>query len=177
MADATDDNPVFTRLRDLFGDAILETHSFRGDATAVVNPERYHDIARFLRDDPECAFDFLADLTVVDRLKLREKPRFEVVVHFYSRTRNTRFRLKTRPVGDGDPSVDSIVDLFPAANWAEREAYDMFGVQFRGHPDLRRILMYEEFIGHPLRKDYPVNKRQPLVQERPVPDDRAGMLF
>ena len=177
MADAANDNPVFKRLRDMFGDAIVETHAFRGDATAVVKPERYHDIAQFLRDDPECEFDFLSDLTAVDRLKLKQKPRFEVVVHVYSRSKNTRFRLKTRPDVDDEPSVDSIVDLFPAANWAEREAFDMFGIRFQGHPDLRRILLYEEFIGYPLRKDYPVNKRQPLVQERSIPNDRPGTIF
>jgi NADH-quinone oxidoreductase subunit C len=177
MADAVDDNPVLKRLLDQFPDAVVETHVFRGDATAVVKPERYHDVARFLREDPVCSFDFLADLTAVDRLKLRQRPRFELVVHFYSRSKNVRFRLKTRPETDDDPAVDSIVDLFPAANWAEREAYDMFGVRFRGHPSLKRILLYEEFVGHPLRKDYPVNKRQPLVQERPVPNERPGTIF
>ena len=177
MADVADNNPVLKRLLDQFAGAIIETHAFRGDATAVVESARYHDVVRFLHDDLECAFDFLADLTAVDRLKLKQKPRFEVVLHFYSRTKNARFRLKTRPLPDSDPAVDSIVDLYPAANWAEREVYDMFGIRFLGHPNLTRILMYEEFIGHPLRKDYPVNKRQPLVEERAVPNDRPGMVF
>jgi NADH-quinone oxidoreductase subunit C len=177
MAEATDVNPILRRLLGQFPEAIVETHAFRGDATAVVKPERYHDIARFLRNDPECGFDFLSDLTAVDRLKLKLKPRFEIVVHFYSRSKNTRFRLKTRPEAEDEPSVESITDLFPAANWAEREVYDMFGIRFPGHPDLKRILLYEEFAGYPLRKDYPVNKRQPLVQERPIPNDRPGMMF
>ncbi len=177
MTDATGENPLIGRLREQFGDAIVETHAFRGDLTVVVVPERYHDAARFLRDDPECSFDFLADLTAVDRLKLKQKPRFEVVVHFYSREKNTRIRLKTRPNSDAEPSVQSLTDLYPAANWPEREVFDMFGIRFAGHPNLKRILMYEEFSGHPLRKDYPVNKRQPLIEERPVPDDRLGMTF
>jgi NADH-quinone oxidoreductase subunit C len=177
MTETKADNPVIGRLRELFKDAVIETHEYRGDATAVVTADQYHEIARFLRDDSECAFDFLADLTAVDRLKLKQKPRFEVVVHLYSRARNTRFRLKTRPEPDTEPTVDSLVDLYPAANWPEREVYDMFGIHFRAHPNLTRILMYEEFVGHPLRKDYPVNKRQPLVVERSVPDDRPGMVF
>ena len=177
MAEIIDNNPLLRRLLDQFPNALIEMHAFRGDTTAVVKPEHYHEVARFLREDSECDFDFLADLTAVDRLKLRQKPRFEVVVHLFSRSTNARFRLKTRPASDAAPSVDSLVDLFPAANWAEREAFDMFGIQFRGHPRLERIILYPEFVGHPLRKDYPVNKRQPLVVERPLPDDRPGMIF
>ena len=88
--------------------------------------------------------------------------RFEIVYHFYSSTLNHRVRLKV-PVEEIDPVVDSVVELWPSANWFEREVWDMFGIIFRNHPHLKRILMYEEFVGHPLRKDYPVNKRQPLV--------------
>ena len=88
--------------------------------------------------------------------------RFEIVYHFYSSILNHRVRLKV-PVEEGDPAVDSLAGLWPSADWYEREVWDMFGVIFRGHPNLKRILMYKEFVGHPLRKDYPVNKRQPLV--------------
>jgi NADH-quinone oxidoreductase subunit C len=98
-------------------------------------------------------------------------------LHLYSRRHNARFRLKTRPENDREPVIDSIVDIHPAANWAEREVYDMFGVRFEGHPDLSRILMYDEFAGHPLRKDYPVNKRQPRIDMREISDDRPGMTF
>lgn len=177
MPDQTPESPVLLRLAAEFGDAVVETHCHRGDATAVVRAARYHDAVRFLRDDPDCDFDFLTDLTAWDRLKLRQTPRYEIVLHLYSLRRNDRFRLKTRPENDADPNLDSIVDLFRAANWPEREVYDMFGVTFAGHPNLRRILMYEEFVGHPLRKDYPVNKRQPLVAERDLSDDRPGMIF
>jgi NADH-quinone oxidoreductase subunit C len=148
-----------------------------GDDTVVVKPAQYLGLLRFLHDDPECDFDFLTDLAALDRLKLRLTPRYEVVLHLYSLRRNTRLRLKTRPVSSEKPEIPSIVAIYPAANWAEREAWDMFGITFTGHPDLRRILMYEEFEGHPLRKDYPVNKRQPLVKERELPDDRPGMNF
>jgi len=177
MADVADNNPVLKHLLDRFRDAIIETHAFRGDVTAVVESARYHDVVLCLRDDPECSFDFLVDLTAVDRLKLKQKPRFEIVLHLYSRSGNARFRLKTRPVPDSDPVIDTVVDLYPAANWAEREVYDMFGIRFLGHPNLTRILMYDQFVGHPLRKDYPVNKRQPRVEERPVHNDRPGMVF
>ena len=177
MTETSQDHPVFARLREEFGDAIVETHAFRGDHTAVVRADRYHDAVQLLRDDPVCSFDFLTDLAGVDRLKLRQKPRFELVLHLYSQKHGTRFRLKTRPEDSQDPILDSVVDVYPAANWPEREAYDMFGIRFTGHPNLTRILMYEEFEGHPLRKDYPVNKRQPLIVEREIPDDRPGMIF
>jgi NADH-quinone oxidoreductase subunit C len=177
MADEAKEHPVIARLRENFGDEIVGFHTFRGDATAIVQAARYRDVVRFLRDDRECDFDFLTDLTGVDRINLKEKPRFEIVLHFYSRRHNTRFRLKVRPEHDREPVIDSIVDLYPAANWPEREVFDMFGVRFVHHPDLRRILMYDEFVGHPLRKDYPVNKRQPRIVEREIPDDRPGMVF
>ena len=177
MSDVVATHPVIERLRAQFGDAVVESHAHRGDQTAVVRVDCYHEAVRFLRDDPECGFDFLTDLTAVDRLKLRQSPRFELVLHLYSSRRNARFRLKTRPENDGALAVDSVVDLYPAANWPEREVWDMFGIRFRGHPNLKRILMYEEFVGHPLRKDYPVNKRQPLVEVRKIADDRPGMAF
>ncbi|HUU44506.1 MAG TPA: NADH-quinone oxidoreductase subunit C [Acidobacteriota bacterium] len=177
MPEPTHDDPTIARLRAEFGDAVLETHAHRGDVTAVIRADRYRDAVRLLRDDPECDYDFLTDLAGWDRLKLRQTPRFEVVLHLYSLSRNARFRLKTRPEDNAEPVLDSIVDIYPAANWPEREVYDMFGIRFTGHPNLKRILMYEGFEGHPLRKDYPFNKRQPRVVEREIPDDRPGMIF
>lgn len=176
MDDATV-HPILARLTEAFGESIVETHAHRGDVTAVVTAGRYREAVQFLRDDPECLLDFLTDLAGLDRLGLKRKPRFEIVLHLYSRQHNHRFRLKTCPENDREPSIDSIVDLFPAANWPEREVFDMFGVHFEGHPNLQRILMYEEFVGYPLRKDYPVNKRQPRVRMRELPDDRPGMHF
>jgi len=170
-------HPVIAKLKGQFGESIVETHAHRGDVTAVVTPARYREAVEFLREDAECRFDFLTDLAGLDRLKMKLKPRFEVVLHLYSSQLNHRFRLKTRPDNDREPVIDSIVDIHPSANWAEREVFDMFGVRFEGHPNLQRILMYEEFVGHPLRKDYPVNKRQPRIAMRDIPDDRPGMIF
>ncbi len=173
----TDLSPVAAALVEQFGDAIIESHSHRGDHTAVVTADKYHDAVRFLLTDSRCLFDFLTDLSGLDRLRLGESPRFEVILHLYSSQRTDRFRLKVRPEDDSNPVLTSIVDIHPSANWPEREVWDMFGVRFTGHPNLKRILMYEEFVGHPLRKDYPVNKRQPLVVERPVEDDRPSTYF
>ncbi len=157
---------VLTVLREKFGDAIVETHSYLGDDTAVIDPTRWKDVATFLREDPQMQFDMFVDLCGVD-FPARE-PRFEVVVHLYSIARRHRVRIKTR-IGDseGDGAVvDTLVGLWPGASWFEREAFDMFGITFRGHPDLRRILMYPEFEGYPLRKDYPADRTQPLVPYR-----------
>ena len=105
------------------------------------------------------------DLTAVDysRFPGREDgPRFEVVYHLYSIIHNHRVRVKVR-VDEDDAVVPTAVPLWPIADWFEREVWDMFGIRFEGHPDLKRLLMYEEFVGHPLRKDYPINRRQPLI--------------
>jgi NADH-quinone oxidoreductase subunit C len=132
----------------------------------VVSPESWKAAAQYLRHDPALDFDLFVDLCGVDypdRL-----PRMEVVLHLYSVSKKHRVRLKTR-VGDAEmegAELDSLTSIWDAANWLEREVYDMSGVTFRGHPDLRRILMYPEFQGHPLRKDYPANKAQPLVAYR-----------
>ncbi|MDC3952501.1 NADH-quinone oxidoreductase subunit C [Polyangium jinanense] len=162
---------VLEILKSKFGGDIYETHSQFGDDTAVVNPEKWREIARFLRDDSQCAMNMFVDLTAVDYLG-RQTPRFEVVLHLRSLERGHRIRLKAR-IGDDDANgveIDSVVPVWKGANWFERECFDMFGVTFKGHPDLRRILMYPEFVGYPLRKDYPADKIQPLVELRNVPD-------
>ena len=156
---------IVQRLRDRFGGAVLESHEHRGDATLVVERAMLIDTLAFCRDEPSLAFDVLMDLTGVDYLKYpgrEDGPRFEVVYHLYSLGHNHRLRVKTR-VDEDDAQVPTAVDLWPIANWFEREVWDMFGVRFAGHPDPRRLLMYEEFVGHPLRKDYPINRRQPLI--------------
>ena len=152
---------ILDRLRTRFGAAVVETHAHRGDHTAVVERAAIVDVLRLCRDEPDLAFDMLSDLTAVDYLKFpgrEDGPRFEVVYHLYSLRHNHRVRLKVR-VDEDDAVVPTAVDLWPIANWLEREVWDMFGVRFEGHPDLRRLLMYEEFVGHPLRKDYPINRR------------------
>jgi NADH-quinone oxidoreductase subunit C len=156
---------ILARLDERFGPSLLERHAHRGDHTVVVAREAITNVLRVCRDDPALAFDMLMDLTAVDYLKYpgrEDGPRFEVVYHLYSLAHNHRLRLKVR-VGEDDPVVPSAVALWPIADWFEREVWDMFGIRFLGHPHLRRLLMYEEFVGHPLRKDYPINRRQPLI--------------
>jgi NADH-quinone oxidoreductase subunit C len=153
---------TLTKLRENFGDNLLAIHSYRGDDTAVIQPEALLPVVTFLKQDPDLDYNFLMDLTAVDYLKMNKKPRFEVVYHFFSVSKKHRVRIKV-PTEAENPEVDSLVSLWAGANWFEREVWDMFGIRFRGHPNLKRILMYEEFEGHPLRKDYPIQKRQPLI--------------
>ncbi|MEM1030466.1 MAG: NADH-quinone oxidoreductase subunit C [Myxococcota bacterium] len=159
---------VLDQLVQRFDDAVLATHDQFGDETALITADVWHEAAVFLRDDLVCSMDHFIDLTAVDFAD-RRTPRFEVVLHLRSSERLHRIRLKA-PVGLGpggeNPQVDSLVDVWKGANWFERECYDMFGVEFVGHPDLRRILMYEQFEGHPLRKDYDAHRTQPLVPYR-----------
>lgn len=149
------------RLQQQFASALLAQHAAHGDDTLVVKREAWRDVMRFLRDDPDLRYDVLMDLTAVDYLSMGRTPRYEVVAHLYSLPHNQRVRLKA-PVPDDDPRIASLMPVWEGANWFEREVYDMFGITFDGHPDLRRILLYEGFEGHPLRKDYPQDKEQPL---------------
>ena len=154
-------------VQEKFSAQIIESHAFRGDETATIQAASLLEVAQFLKATPELDFNFLMDLTAVDYLffaggRIQKPSRFEVVYHFFSLKYNHRIRIKV-PVDEKAPEVDTLCNLWPSANWYEREVWDMFGIKFKGHPDLRRILMYEEFVGHALRKDYPVNKRQPLV--------------
>ncbi|HEY4716884.1 MAG TPA: NADH-quinone oxidoreductase subunit C [bacterium] len=153
---------LIPKLKEKFSNIVLDSHSFRGDETVVIKLDALLEVCKYLRDD--MGFEFLMDVTAVD-YPGREK-RFEVVYHFYSFINNYRLRVKVR-VPESNPAVDSLMPLWSGANWFEREVYDMFGIRFSGHPDLRRILMYDEFVGYPLRKDYPLRKRQPRI---PHPD-------
>jgi NADH-quinone oxidoreductase subunit C len=153
-----------------FPDAVLESHSQLGDDTLVLTPASWKEVCRFLKDHQQSDMNMLTDLTAVDYPD--RDPRFEVVAHLYSLNRGHRLRLKAR-IGDRDGEtveLDTVTDLWASANWLERECFDMFGVKFLGHPDLRRILLYPEFEGHPLRKDYPAEKIQPLLQYRDEPN-------
>ena len=176
-----------------FPDAVSSSHTYRGDATLVLCRESLLEVARFVKEDPAFQMNLLVDLTAVDYSAYGKAPtnaffassgvavrpssgiedeapwpgppgaaRFAVVYHFYSMTHKHRLRLVVG-VEESDAQIDSVTSLWPGANWLEREVWDMYGIKFEGHPDLRRILMYEGFEGHPLRKDYPVNKRQPLI--------------
>ena len=156
---------VLDRLKAQFpGGELLETGSQHGDEWARVRRDAWVAVATFLRDDPATKMEMFVDLTVVDRFST--EPRFDVVVHLYSVSLKQRVRLYGGTLEE-DPTIESLVPVWAGANWFEREAYDLYGVRFKGHPDLRRILMYPEFVGHPLRKDYPKEKRQPLVRRQP----------
>jgi NADH-quinone oxidoreductase subunit C len=155
-------------VRSKFSDAVTSSYSEHGDETVVIAATHWLALGQFLRDDAACDMALLVDLTAVDYPQ--QEPRFEVVAHLASLTLGHRLRTKAR-VGRGDGSraeIDSWSGLWGSANWAERECFDMFGIDFVGHPDLRRILLYPEFVGHPLRRDYPAQRIQPLVPFRDV---------
>ena len=141
----------------------LPLDEMRGQAVIVAAPDVVVEALRTVRDDAELQMDCLIDLTAVDYLG--RSPRYEVVYQLQSITRHHRLRVKTC-LDEPEPVVPTASGLWKSAQWAEREVFDMFGIHFAGHPDLRRILMYPEFQGHPLRKDYPLNQRWPLVPER-----------
>lgn len=135
-----------------FGDAVTGDVTFRGQLSITVDKERVVDICTFLRDDARFAFDMLTDLTAVDNFG--SEPRFSVIYNLYSLTKNQRVRLKA-PIAEGD-TLSTVEGVWKAANWLEREVYDLFGIVFDGHSDLRRILLWDGYIGHPLRKDFPL---------------------
>jgi len=180
-------------VQDRFPDAVISWHAYRGDETVVLRPERLVEVARFLKEDSAFDMNFLMDLTAVDYSRFGQSPapaffassgvsvgpcsqipdedpwpgppgksRFAVAYHFYSMKYKHRLRLVV-PIQEADTELDTLTSLWAGADWLEREVWDMFGIRFHGHPGLKRILMYEEFEGYPLRKDYPVNKRQPLI--------------
>jgi NADH-quinone oxidoreductase subunit C len=144
---------VVRRLQEWDAGSAAEILEFRGELTLIIPRERLLRIADFLRTDSELQFNFLSDISPVDRFPI--EPRFEVNYHLLSLNLSQRVRLKVRLSG-GDPVIPSVTSIWPGANWHEREAFDLFGIQFGGHPDLRRLLMPDEWEGYPLRKDYPV---------------------
>lgn len=154
---------MLARVEAAFPGKIRERHAEHGDATVVLDRGDAAAVLAALRTQPDFDFALLTDLTGVDFFG--REPRFEVVYHLYSLRHNRRLRVKVRLTEDA-AELPSVAGVWKAADWLEREVWDMFGIRFTDHPDLRRILMYEEFQGHPLRKDYPVDKRQPLVEER-----------
>ncbi len=151
---------IFQILQKKIPNTILDGYTDRGDSIIVAAKEGIYEICQFLRDHPDLKFDLLVDLAGVDNLG--REPRYEVVYILHSFKNQQRLRIKA-PVDERDPQIQTVSSLWDIANWYEREVWDMFGIRFKGHPDLRRLLMYDEFKGHPLRKDYPLKKRQPLV--------------
>jgi len=152
-SEITDKNPVVHKLREWDARAVTEVIEFRGETTVLVPREHLQRAAEYLASEPSLRFSFLSDITTVDRFPL--EPRFEVNYHLLSLDRRERLRLKVR-LGGSDPVVHSVIPVWPTANWHERENFDLFGIRFEGHPDLRRILMPDDWEGYPLRKDYPV---------------------
>lgn len=182
-ATPTLDHPVFAIAKAAFPAVQLRGTEFRGQSTLVVPAADLHKVLAFLHDDPRCVFNFLSDVVGIDYKDYPAKTagRFAVVYNLVSYSRDDRFFVKvfldpslpTDGIAD-DPAlyVDSVTDLWPGAEWMEREVFDMLGIRFRNHPDLRRILLWEEYPAFPLRKDYPVRGRGEREQYRVV--DRAS---
>jgi len=147
-------NAAVELLQNKFPEEVVEVAEFRGDTTITVKPGHIVDICKALRDAPQTSFKYLSMIAGLDYLP--QSPRFGVVYNLYSHRNHNRVTLKTRLADDAAPAIDSVVPVWSTANWHEREAYDLLGIRFRGHPDLRRILMPENWVGHPLRKDYPL---------------------
>lgn len=150
---------IAEKIKENFPDEVVEVTNFRDQVSVIVKKERIVDICRYLHDDPILSFDHLQDLTGVDYLGKKE-PRFEVVHNLYSVRYRHRIRIRAQ-VPEDDPHIRTVTSIWAGANWHERECFDMFGIVFTGHPDLRRILMPEDWEGYPLRKDYPLKGPEP----------------
>jgi NADH-quinone oxidoreductase subunit C len=140
-------------LKKQFPGEVVEVIVHRGDTTVVVKPGRIREICRFLRDHQEVSFKYLSMITGLDYAPA--SPRFAVAYNLYSHKNHDRLTLKAYLESDTAPAIDSVARVWATADWHEREAYDLFGIKFRGHPDLRRILLPKDWKGHPLRKEYP----------------------
>jgi len=180
---------VLDALKAVHSGAIEALETQHGDAIAWIKPDQLLVVATWLKTDPAMSFDAPVFVTCIDRLDWKPvdvppglpvypatapwtddgaKPRFEVVYQLRSSLHRHRLRLKCA-VPEHDPRVPSLASLWSAFDWQERETFDMYGIKFDGHPDLRRIFLYDEFVGYPLRKDYPKEKRQPLVRRDDLP--------
>lgn len=146
-------NKVLEKLKETFGESILESSEFRDELTVVVPKDRIVEVCRFLKENPELQYDLLADLCGIDMAT--PKKRFGVIYNLFSIPRKHRIRIKTF-VEEDEASLPTVTGVWGTANWHERETYDMFGIVFEGHPDHRRIYMPDEFEHHPLRKDFPL---------------------
>lgn len=155
---------ILQEIKNKFENNIIEVYISYDIPIIIAKKDIIFELISFIKN--EYSYEFLMDLTAVDWLNYPDKKyRFEVVYNLYSYKYSERLIIKS-PLYEHDLSIKSIVQLYDAANWYEREVYDMFGIKFIGHPDLRRILMYDGFEGHPLRKDYPIKKRQPRIKLR-----------
>ena len=166
MTTGTAQSLLITKLQDAFGDRIVDTRVFKDEVTHLVQRNALVSVCRFVRDEPGLQMDYLVDVIGVDHLTA--VPRFEVIYHLYSIPNRFRLRLKVKL--DDAESIPTVTGIWPAADWPEREAYDMYGIQFEGHPNLKRIYMAPDWEGFPLRKDYPLkgyrDEYNPFGQER-----------
>ena len=159
------DHPLFKRLRERFGDAVEGAFTFVNQLSIHVRADSIVEVCKALRDDAETPFNYLSDLTCVHWPERDEAP-FELVYNLFSISKNERVRLKVA----ASDEVESVTGVWPAANWMEREVYDLFGVQFSDHPDLRRILLPPDWEGHPLRKEYPLEFMENAWTARHLPE-------
>jgi NADH-quinone oxidoreductase subunit C len=150
-------------LQQQFSSTVSEPEEYRREVSVVVERNAIVDACRFLRDDPRLSFDMISDISGVDGQD--QEPRFEIVYHLYSYKHACWLRLKVR-VSEDDCECPSVTSVWPGADWHEREAFDMYGIRFTGHPDLRRILMWERYPYHPLRKEFPL-----AGKDAPLPDE------
>ncbi|HKY06283.1 MAG TPA: NADH dehydrogenase (quinone) subunit D [Blastocatellia bacterium] len=168
---AAPENPIVAAVKNRYGDQILDVDDFRGDLAITLRPDRITDICRTLKEDPATKLDLLSSVTGLDYSGYPDKTpdeRFNAVYHLYSIDHGHRVRLKV-PLAESNPEIDSVTPVWRTANWWERETFDMFGIRFRNHPDLRRILCHEEFQGHALRKDHDPGGRTPLSRDYNLP--------
>ena len=145
-------HPVANKLKEWNASAVAEVLEYRGEITVVIPAELLFNAAQYLAAEPSLRFSLLSDITTVDNFPL--EPRFDINYHLVSIDRRDRIRLKVKLNGK-NPTIASVTPIWPTANWHERESFDLFGIRFEGHPDLKRILMPDDWEGHPLRKDYP----------------------
>ena len=152
-----DDSPEMRLVQEHYGGDIVSSRLFRGEKTITVKKTNIVAICTLLRDNAETNFNYLSDMTCVDKLEFmaEDEPRFDVLYNLYSMGTFGRLRLKAQ-VDEDDATIDTVEGVWCAANWLEREIYDMFGITFNNHSDMRRILMPDDWVGHPLRKDFPL---------------------
>jgi NADH-quinone oxidoreductase subunit C/D len=159
-------SPAARVLREALGDRLLKVEEFRGDLALTVAAKAWVEAARLLRDHPDLDFKLFLDLCGVDHLDREDRPeRFEVALHLYSVSKRHHVRLKT-PVPESAPTLDTLTGVYAGADWFEREAWDLYGIVFRGHPNLTRFITHEAFVGHPMRKDYPTAQRHVLKEPK-----------
>lgn len=171
------DSITVEKLKKSFSDSIIEVYPNKDDEAILLKKDSIVEVLTFLRDNKELDYNILMDIGVVDYLKypIKKRERFEVFYQLYSLTKHHRIRIKC-PVSIKEPTIDSAHHLWKSANWGEREAFDQFGIIFNNHPNLKRILNHHEFIGYPLRKDYPTKKRQTLSVNDTLMDEMEKEL-